>query len=52
MVLGIVKRAYVLENGQIAASGSSNDLKSDKKIQEAYLGGTALKRTKHPGSPS
>ena len=50
--LGIAKRGYVLENGQIAASGSSNDLKSDKKIQEAYLGGTALKRAKHPGSPS
>ncbi len=38
MVLGIAKMGYILEdNGQIAASGSSNDLKNDKKIQEAYL---------------
>jgi branched-chain amino acid transport system ATP-binding protein len=50
--LGIAQRGYILENGRIAASGSSNDLKGDKKIQEAYLGGTALKRSKRPGSPS
>jgi branched-chain amino acid transport system ATP-binding protein len=50
--LGIAQRGYILENGRIAASGSSNDLKGDKKIQEAYLGGTALKRVKRPGSPS
>lgn len=43
--LGIAKRGYVLENGQVAAQGLASELKSDKKIQEAYLGGTALKRT-------
>jgi len=43
--LGIAKRGYVLENGQVAAQGLASELKSDQKIQEAYLGGTALKRT-------
>ena len=31
-------RAYVLENGKIAFSGSSKDLRNDKRIIEAYLG--------------
>jgi len=41
--LGIAGRGYVLENGSISASGSSVSLKSDQRIQEAYLGGSALK---------
>jgi len=44
--LGIAQNGYVLENGRIAMSGSAEELKSNKKIQEAYLGGTALTRNK------
>lgn len=44
--LGIAQRGYVLENGSITISGLSVDLKSDKKVQEAYLGGSALKKKK------
>ena len=44
--LGIAGRGYVLENGRIAASGSADELNSDEKVREAYLGGTALKHTK------
>ena len=42
--LAIASRGYVLENGRIAASGLSGDLKSDPKTREAYLGGSALKK--------
>ena len=41
--LTIASRGYVLENGRIAASGLSQDLKSDPRIREAYLGGSAFK---------
>jgi branched-chain amino acid transport system ATP-binding protein len=42
--LGVASRGYVLENGRIAAEGPAAELKSDEKIQEAYLGGAALKK--------
>ncbi len=42
--LGIATRGYVLETGLVAMSGSAAQLKSQKKIQEAYLGGSALKK--------
>ena len=42
--LTIASRGYVLENGRIAAAGLSHDLKSDPKIREAYLGGSAFKK--------
>jgi branched-chain amino acid transport system ATP-binding protein len=42
--LGIAQKGYVLENGLVATSGSVSELKSNQKIQEAYLGGTALKK--------
>ncbi len=42
--LTIATTGYVLENGQISTSGSSSELKSDPKVQEAYLGGAALKK--------
>ena len=42
--LGIANRGYVLENGAVSVSGPAGDLRHDKKIQEAYLGGAALKR--------
>ncbi|HEU18878.1 MAG TPA: ABC transporter ATP-binding protein [Deltaproteobacteria bacterium] len=44
--LGIARNGYVLENGTISTSGSAEELKSDQKIQEAYLGGAALKNYK------
>ncbi len=42
--LGVADRGYVLETGKISVSGTSSELKSDQKIQEAYLGGSALKK--------
>ncbi|HOE72634.1 MAG TPA: ABC transporter ATP-binding protein [Deltaproteobacteria bacterium] len=42
--LGIASRGYVLENGRIVASGPTSSLRSDEKIQEAYLGGAALRK--------
>jgi branched-chain amino acid transport system ATP-binding protein len=42
--LGVANRGYVLENGTITTSGLSAELKSNKKVQEAYLGGSALKK--------
>jgi branched-chain amino acid transport system ATP-binding protein len=44
--LSVATRGYVLENGRIAAEGRAETLKSDEKIQEAYLGGAALKKKK------
>ena len=35
-------RGYVLETGRIAAHGTSEELQSDRRIQEAYLGGSGL----------
>ena len=37
--LQIANRGYVLENGQIVLSGKANDLASDEKVKNAYLGG-------------
>jgi branched-chain amino acid transport system ATP-binding protein len=42
--LGVARQGYVLENGSISISGSSDELRSNPKIQEAYLGGSALKK--------
>ncbi|HVN72454.1 MAG TPA: ABC transporter ATP-binding protein [Desulfomonilia bacterium] len=42
--LSVARRGYVLESGRIAAEGPADVLKSDEKIQEAYLGGAALKK--------
>ena len=44
--LSIAVRGYVLETGNITISGLASDLKSNKKVQEAYLGGAALKKRK------
>jgi len=41
--IDIAHRGHVLENGRISISGSSQELKSNPKVQEAYLGGAALK---------
>lgn len=37
-VLEICDRAYVIENGRIVMEGSPEQLKSDKRIKEVYLG--------------
>jgi branched-chain amino acid transport system ATP-binding protein len=42
--LALATRGYVLETGLISTSGSAAELRSNKKIQEAYLGGAALKK--------
>ncbi|OHD27911.1 MAG: hypothetical protein A2064_00365 [Spirochaetes bacterium GWB1_66_5] len=42
--LTLAGRAYVLETGRIAAEGTAGQLRSDARIQEVYLGGSALKR--------
>ena len=44
--LSIAHRGYVLETGNISISGLSSELKSNQKVQEAYLGGAALKKKK------
>ena len=41
--LELAHRGYVLEVGTIAVEGLASALKSDPRIQEAYLGGSALK---------
>lgn len=43
--LGIATTGYVFEDGRISTSGSASELKSDEKVQEAYLGGAALKKS-------
>ena len=40
--LALAGRGYVLETGRIAAQGTSAELQSDRRIQEAYLGGAGL----------
>lgn len=42
--LSIAHRGYVLETGNILISGLASDLKSNQKVQEAYLGGAAFKK--------
>lgn len=42
--LGIAHNGYVLESGNMAMSGSAAELRSNPRIQEAYLGGAALRR--------
>lgn len=44
--LSIAHKGYVLETGNISISGLSSELKSNQKVQEAYLGGAALKKKK------
>jgi len=39
LALSLSDRAYVVETGQIALSGSGRDLLGNERIQEAYLGG-------------
>jgi branched-chain amino acid transport system ATP-binding protein len=36
--LRLADRVYVLENGRIIRSGTADDMRQDKVIQQAYLG--------------
>ena len=36
--LAIADRAYVLETGRIAASGSAAQIRVDQRVREAYIG--------------
>lgn len=38
MALRVADRAYVLEAGEVVASGTSQEMSSDPKVQSAYLG--------------
>jgi ABC-type lipopolysaccharide export system ATPase subunit len=42
----MAERVYVLETGEIFTSDLASELKQNKKVQEAYLGETALKKFK------
>jgi branched-chain amino acid transport system ATP-binding protein len=37
--LAVAHRAYVLETGNVVLSGTGQDLLTDPKVKEAYLGG-------------
>ena len=39
MALRVAHRGYVLETGTVKFSGSSEELKGDPRVKEAYLGG-------------
>ena len=39
MALQVADRAYVLESGRIAVSGTGKDLIESDSIRKAYLGG-------------
>ena len=41
MALAIASRAYVMEMGQIALTGSSSELAGSPHVKAAYLGGSA-----------
>ena len=38
IALNTASRGYVLQNGEIAFSGSCEDLRNDPRVQRAYLG--------------
>ncbi len=38
MALSIAHRAYVLQTGQVALSGSASELRRDERLRSAYLG--------------
>ena len=39
VALGISERCYVLENGKIALSGTSQELRESPEVKKSYLGG-------------
>lgn len=40
LALRLAKRLFIVETGSIMKQGSSEDLRGDESIQNAYLGGT------------
>jgi len=42
--LQIADRGYVIEIGRIVLTGTGEELRSNEKIQEAYLGGKRARR--------
>jgi branched-chain amino acid transport system ATP-binding protein len=42
--LALARRGYVLENGRISLEGPSAMLRDDPRVQEAYLGGSGLRK--------
>ena len=47
--LSHASRGYILENGSLSISGTAVELKSNPKIQEAYLGGSAIRKRGRAG---
>ena len=45
--LALAGRGYVLETGRVSAHGATAELQSDRRIQEAYLGGAAFSGGPH-----
>jgi branched-chain amino acid transport system permease protein len=39
LALSVADRGYVLESGRVVHEGSAHDLKNDKSVEQAYLGG-------------
>ena len=39
LALSVADRGYVLESGRVVHEGSASDLKTDKSVEQAYLGG-------------
>ncbi len=46
MALDVADRAYVLEQGQIVADGTSQEIRSDGVLAEAYLGSAGVSASK------